>query len=77
MGDLPRRSTLYRTLECLVILGWLILVLAELPWGQSSRETKNKGPRALGLLELASKGKPRLIPVTILYDGKFYDASAY
>jgi hypothetical protein len=58
-------------------LGWLILVLAELPWGQSSRETKNKGPRALGLLELASKGKPRLIPVTILYDGKFYDASAY
>jgi hypothetical protein len=56
----------------------MILALAQLPWGQSSRETKtNKGPRALGLVELTSKGKPHLIPITILYDGKFYDASAY
>ena len=78
MGDLFRRSTLYRTLEGLVICGALILLWAQLPWGQASREARtNKGPRALGLLELASKGKPHLIPVTILYDGKFYDASAY
>ena len=56
----------------------MILALAQLPWGQSSRETKtNKGPRALGLVELASKGQPHLIPITILYDGKFYDAGAY
>jgi hypothetical protein len=55
-----------------------MLAWAQLPWGQSSRETKtNRGPRALGLVELASKGKPHLIPITILYDGKFYDASAY
>ena len=37
----------------------------------------NKGPRALGLLELAPNGKARLIPITILIDGKYYDASAY
>jgi len=37
----------------------------------------NPGPRALGLLELAPNGKAHLIPVTILIDGKYYDASAY
>ncbi len=36
-----------------------------------------KGPRALGLLELAPDGKAHLIPITILIDGKYYDASAY
>jgi len=37
----------------------------------------SKGPRALGLLELAPNGKAHLIPITILIDGKYYDASAY
>jgi hypothetical protein len=77
MVNLSRRSSLYRTLECLVICCALILAVAQLPWGQSSRPTKPKGPRALGLLELGSKGTSQLIPITILYDGKFYDASAY
>ena len=36
-----------------------------------------KGPRAVGLLQLASSGKGTLIPIAILVDGKFYDASAY
>ena len=36
-----------------------------------------KGPRALGLLELAPNGKAHLIPITILIDGKYYDGSAY
>ncbi len=36
-----------------------------------------KGPRALGLVQLAPNGKAHLIPVVILYDGEFYDASAY
>jgi hypothetical protein len=38
---------------------------------------KDKGPRAVGLVELSSDGKARLIPVAIMIDGKFYDASAY
>ena len=37
----------------------------------------SKGPRALGLVELAANGKAHLIPITILIDGKYYDAGAY
>ena len=37
----------------------------------------SKGPRALGLLELGPNGQARLIPIAILIDGKYYDASAY
>ena len=44
-------------------------------------ETKNqkkvKGPRAVGILQLSNSGKATLVPVAILIDGKFYDASAY
>ena len=44
---------------------------------QVARKGKEKGPRALGLVELAPDGKARLIPIAIMVDGKFYDASAY
>jgi len=44
---------------------------------QASRPTKpNKGPRALGLIEMTN-GKARLIPIVILIDGQYFDASAY
>lgn len=36
-----------------------------------------KGPRALGLIELSSDGKARLVPIAIMVNGKFYDAGAY
>ena len=38
---------------------------------------KDVGPRALGLVRLSANGKATLVPITILLDGKFYDASAY
>ena len=38
---------------------------------------KDKGPRAVGLVEISTDGKARLIPVAIMIDGKFYDAGAY
>jgi hypothetical protein len=38
---------------------------------------KVKGPRAVAILQLNSSGKGSLIPVTILVDGRFYDASVY
>ncbi|MFZ0760047.1 MAG: hypothetical protein WAM69_08870 [Candidatus Sulfotelmatobacter sp.] len=38
---------------------------------------KVKGPRAVALLQIGSNGKRTLIPVAILVDGKFYDASVY
>jgi hypothetical protein len=36
-----------------------------------------KGPRAIAVLQLNSSGKGTLVPIAILVDGKFYDASAY
>jgi hypothetical protein len=56
----------------------LVLPFAIFAGAQQPRRTKQeKGPRALGLLELSADGKARLIPITIMVDGKFYDASAY
>ena len=43
----------------------------------SKKRQVSKGPRAVGLLELAANGKAHLVPVTIMIDGKFYDAGAY
>ena len=41
------------------------------------KPASNKGPRALGLVQLAPKGKARFIPIVIMIDGKFYDAGSY
>jgi hypothetical protein len=44
---------------------------------QATRGAKaNKGPRALGLIEMTN-GKARLIPIVILIDGQYFDANAY
>ena len=44
---------------------------------RESAPRASKGPRAVGLLELSPNGKASLLPVVIMYDGKFYDASVY
>jgi hypothetical protein len=44
---------------------------------EGPKTKKDNGPRALGLLQLSSNGKATLVPVAILINGKFYDASAY
>jgi hypothetical protein len=41
------------------------------------RRISDKGPRALGLLQIAANGRAHLIPITIMLNGKFYDAGAY
>jgi hypothetical protein len=41
------------------------------------KKKKVKGPRAVALLQLNSNGKGTLIPIAILIDGKFHDASVY
>jgi hypothetical protein len=54
------------------------LVLAQAAPAQTAAAKKAiKGPRALGLVELSASGKAHLVPITILYDGEYYDASAY
>jgi hypothetical protein len=52
-------------------------MLAQVALAQSASKKAIKGPRALGLVELTASGKARLVPITILYDGEYYDASAY
>ena len=55
-----------------------LLMMLGLGFGQlAKRRPADKGPRALGLLEVASNGKAHLLPVAIMIDGRFYDASAY
>jgi hypothetical protein len=79
MADAPSdRSTLYRKLRRIVTVASLALAFTQLSPGQASRRgTVDKGPRALGLIDLAPNGKAHLVPITIMYDGKFYDARAY
>ncbi len=43
----------------------------------TKKQKKVRGPRAVGILQLSNSGKATLVPVAILIDGKFYDASAY
>jgi hypothetical protein len=75
------RSTLYRTARWHVIFTLAVFLQSVLPptlpaqVGHTAKPPK--GPRALGLLELAPDGRAHLIPITILIDGKYYDASAY
>jgi hypothetical protein len=68
------RPRLYRKAALAVIF----VVCAAATFAQYAKKApSNKGPRALGVLELAANGKAHLIAVTILIDGRFYDASAY
>jgi hypothetical protein len=54
---------------------WLAAQILEPQYGR--KQERDKGPRALGLIQLAPKGKGRLVPIAIMMDGKFYDAGAF
>jgi len=47
------------------------------PGERKPKSKRSTGPRALGLLQMGSNGKTSLVPVAILINGKFWDASAY
>jgi len=47
------------------------------PGERTAPKKKDAGPRAVAVLQLAPNGKASLVPVAILVDGKFWDASAY
>src|SRR5947208_288681 len=71
-------STLYRSILQGVILAGIGLMLTQAGIAQYARKPNvSKGPRALGLMQLAANGKAHLIPITIMLDSKFYDAGAY
>jgi hypothetical protein len=43
----------------------------------ATKRTVSKGPRAVGVLQIAENGRARLLPVSIMLNGEFYDAGAY
>jgi len=63
----------------LLCSSWLVAqVAAQGPIPQfGHKPASNKGPRAIGLIQLSPKGKARLTPIAIMMDGKFYDAGSY
>lgn len=63
---------------CLAVLGYsqdqepLIV-----PGERRTPRKKDLGPRAVALLQLGKNGKASLVPIAILINGKFWDATAY
>ena len=47
------------------------------PGERKPAKKKDAGPRALGVVQLAANGKASLVPIAILINGKFWDATAY
>jgi hypothetical protein len=48
-----------------------------IPGERKAQKKKDSGPRAVGVLQMGANGKASLVPVAILINGKFWDASAY
>ena len=88
LGNLAFQKILYRVwffvalLACVASLAALAAAQEDRPQITPGERTpakkkKDAGPRALAVLQLAANGKASLVPVAILVDGKFWDASAY
>jgi hypothetical protein len=71
------RTRLYRKAVFAVICGLTLAACVPVFAQYSKKRQVSKGPRAVGVLELAGNGKAHLVPVTVMIDGKFYDAGAY
>jgi hypothetical protein len=62
---------------------WAVVAVAQeerpqiVPGERKVPRKKDAGPRAVGVLQMAANGKVSLVPIAILIDGKFWDASAY
>lgn len=68
---------LYRRAAAAVICGLLGFAWAAPAWAQYGRRPRvSKGPRATGIVQLQGK-RARLIPLVIMINGQFYDASIY
>jgi hypothetical protein len=77
VGELTERQrwASARKMIAAIVLG---LLLASFAFAQfEKRRRADKGPRAVGLLQLAQNGKAHLVPIAIMIDGRFYDAGAY
>ena len=60
-----------------LLFSGLALLSAQELTQHHARKDADKGPRALGLVQISDKGKARIIPVAIMINGKFFDAESY
>jgi hypothetical protein len=83
MEFFPRRLSLYRnglfavTLAATIWLASSWAVAQGLTTQYGHKAAVDKGPRAIGLVQISPKGKARFTPIAIMMDGKFYDAGSY
>jgi hypothetical protein len=87
LGRLPIPKILYRTAFLVALsvsmVGSAAIVTAQedrpeiMPGERKAPRKKDAGPRAVALLQLSPGDKVSLVPVAILINGKFWDASAY
>src|SRR5690349_5267303 len=70
-----RRAILHRVSRRSFSALLCLVVLCGIAGAQLRR--KQKTPRAIALVEWPAKGKPVIIPIAILIDGRFHDASIY
>jgi hypothetical protein len=80
-GIFSRRLLATALLSCAVFWTDGLAAQEELPQiipGERKIPTKkDNGPRALALLRVTGNGKASLVPIAIMINGKFWDASAY
>jgi hypothetical protein len=48
-----------------------------IPGERKAPKKKDSGPRAVGVMQMTANGKASLVPIAILINGRFWDASAY
>ena len=76
-----RRAVLVVLLVC--VLGGMTVSFAQeerpqiYPGERKPKTKKDNGPRAVGVLQMTPNGKASLVPIAILINGKFWDASVY
>jgi hypothetical protein len=80
-GKILYRGLLWTLLACFLSGGVVATAQEErphfTPGERKVSRKKDAGPRALAVLQMSAGGKVSLVPVAILINGKFWDASAY
>jgi hypothetical protein len=76
-----RRAVLLVLFVC-VLMGGMTSFAQEdrpqiLPGERKPKSKKDNGPRAVAVLQMPANGKASLVPIAILINGKFWDATAY
>ena len=76
-----RRAVAIMVFACLLMSATAAFAQDErpqiMPGERKPKVKKDMGPRAVAVLQMGANGKASLVPIAILINGKFWDASAY